>query len=141
MCIDASLGLKLVLPELDSQTARALWQKWIADQTVRVAPSLFLSEGIAVIRNRAYRKLITSEEAEELQDAFLGLPVQIASPDGLIKRAWELATKFDRPNAYDSHYLALAEKLECDFWTADERLFNAVKDDLPWVNYLSQYRL
>lgn len=140
MCIDASLALKLVLPEPDSLTARALWQQWVAEQTVRVAPSLFLSEGISVIRNRAYRKLITPEEAEELRSVFLSLPVQISAPDGLIERAWELATKFDRPNAYDSHHLALAEKFANEFWTADERLFNVVKNELGWVRYLGHFR-
>jgi predicted nucleic acid-binding protein len=138
VCIDASLALKLVLPESDSDRARSLWQKWIAEKVARLAPPLLLSEGLSVIRNRAYRKLLLPEEAEEMSKTFLGLPIHILSPDNLMARTWELATEFNRPNVYDSHYLALAEKMGCELWTADERLFNSVKDKLPWVRFFSQ---
>jgi predicted nucleic acid-binding protein len=53
-------------------------------------------------------------------------------------RAFDLANRLNRPAAYDTHYLALAEHLDCEFWTADERLTNAVKSTLPWVKLLSQ---
>ena len=50
-----------------------------------------------------------------------------------------LATRFNRPAAYDAHYLALAEMMNCEFWTADRRLFNVVRDELPWVHRLGTY--
>lgn len=40
---------------------------------------------------------------------------------------------------HDAHYLALAQTLDCEFWTADERLYNAVRDQLPWVRWLGLY--
>jgi predicted nucleic acid-binding protein len=30
--------------------------------------------------------------------------------------------------------------LGCELWTADERLYNAVKDELPWVKWLGNYQ-
>jgi hypothetical protein len=59
--------------------------------------------------------------------------VKLLYPEGLHERAWEMANRFHRPQAYDGHYLALAEMLGCELWMADERLYNAVKDELPWV--------
>jgi predicted nucleic acid-binding protein len=50
-----------------------------------------------------------------------------------------LATRFNRPAAYDAHHLALAEMMNCEFWTADRRLFNVVKDKLPWVHWLREF--
>jgi predicted nucleic acid-binding protein len=47
-----------------------------------------------------------------------------------------LATRFNRPAAYDAHYLALAEMMNCEFRTADRWLFNVVKDELAWVRWL-----
>ena len=49
-----------------------------------------------------------------------------------------LTTRFNHPAAYDAHYLALAEMMDCEFWTADERLFNAVRDELSWVRWLGR---
>ncbi|MFQ5613908.1 MAG: type II toxin-antitoxin system VapC family toxin [Anaerolineae bacterium] len=40
-----------------------------------------------------------------------------------------------RAAAYDSYYLALAETLGCELWTADRRLHNIV--DLPWLHWVS----
>jgi predicted nucleic acid-binding protein len=39
----------------------------------------------------------------------------------------------NRAAAYDSFYLALAETLQCELWTADRRLRSAI--DLPWVRW------
>jgi len=39
-----------------------------------------------------------------------------------------------------SRYLALAEREDCEYWTADARLWNAVRGNLPWVHWLGDYR-
>jgi predicted nucleic acid-binding protein len=44
-----------------------------------------------------------------------------------------LAERFSLPAAYDAHYLALADWLGGEFWTADRKLVRAVEDELPWV--------
>ena len=49
-----------------------------------------------------------------------------------------MAQQFSLPSAYDAHYLALAESRQCECWTADERLWNTVKNALPWVRWLGQ---
>ncbi len=67
------------------------------------------------------------------------LAVQLMQPPGLHRRAWELARHFGRPAAYDAHYLALAEMKGCPLWTADKRLFNAVRAELDWVHWLGNY--
>lgn len=73
--------------------------------------------------------------------AFFDLNVELLYPEGLHWRAWELARQFNRPQAYDSYYLALAEILDRELWTADERLYNVVKDHLSWVKWLGNYRV
>ena len=63
-------------------------------------------------------------------------PVEFFEDDALLKSAYELADEFNRPRAYDAQYLLLAKRLSCEFWTADERMFNAVKDkftDIRWL--------
>ena len=65
------------------------------------------------------------------------LPVTLVPPDAVqSRRAFAWTRRLNRAAAYDSvclrqQYLALAEGLQCELWTADKRLCNAV--DLPWV--------
>lgn len=136
VCIDANILIKLVVPESDSELAAVLWQQGIQAEWEVVAPTLFWFEITAVLRKKVYRQLLTATEGEQALRLALDADVQIISAHSLHQRAWELATYFQRPTAYDTHYLALAEALRCDFWTADQRLFNAVKDELSWVRWL-----
>jgi predicted nucleic acid-binding protein len=136
VCVDVSLALKLVLVEADSAAAHQLWSAWIDAGVEVVAPPLFAFEGTSVICSKAYRGLIPPEEADLMFRALHLLGVRLLYPEGLHQRAWELARRFHRPQAYDSHYLALAEMLGIELWTADDHLYNAVKDALPWIRQL-----
>ena len=133
VCVDASLALKLVIAEEDSPLAHALWDTWVEEGVEIVSPPLLAFEGISVIRSKVHRGLVPPDEGELMFKAFRAQRVKLLYPEGLHERAWEMANRFHRPQAYDSHYLALAEMLGCELWTADERLYNAVKEELPWV--------
>jgi predicted nucleic acid-binding protein len=139
ICIDANFGLKLVLPEHDSSKARQLWDEWLERQITLIAPTLWLYEVTSVIRNRTHRSKIAPDLEEETIEFLYSLPIQFTEPVGLHRRAWQLAHQFNRPAAYDAHYLALAEMSQCPFWTADERLYNAVRHELHWVQWLGNY--
>jgi predicted nucleic acid-binding protein len=47
-----------------------------------------------------------------------------------------LAHRLRRPTTYDCHYLALAEHYGCELWTGDERFFNAVRRQIPWIRWV-----
>lgn len=57
----------------------------------------------------------------------------------LLTEAYELAVRFNRPRAYDSQYMALADRLQCDFWTADERLVNSVQAQFSRIHWLGNW--
>ncbi len=139
VCIDVNLVLKLVLVEEDSPKAQHLWDTWVDADIRIVAPPLLAFEGTSVICNKMQRGLVPPGEAGLMFKAFHLLGVRLLYPDGLHETAWELAKRFNRPQAYDSHYLALAEILGLELWTADKRLYNAVKHDLSWVKWLGDY--
>ena len=141
VCADAGLCLKLVLPEHDSALARALWDEWRANQTRVIAPTLWAYEVTSVIRNRVHRGLFPADREAAAFDTLHRLPVDLQRPDTLHQRAAELARHFNRPSAYDAHYLALAQIAGCPLWTADERLFNAVRGEFGWVYWLGNHRL
>ena len=61
------------------------------------------------------------------------MPISLYTDDDLHDRAMDFAGRFRLPAAYDSHYLALADRLGVEFWTADQKLYNTVSAALPWV--------
>ena len=67
---------------------------------------------------------------------FLAIPIRLLRSPDLHRRAFELADELGLSAAYDAHYLAVAEAHECEFWTADERLFNAVREGFPLIRLL-----
>lgn len=136
ICVDSGILLKLVLNEPDSHLAEALWQRWIGEGVQLVAPQLFPFEVTAVMRKLTYRGLLEAEHSEKVLQKALEFDVALQTFSSIHHRAWQLATDLNRPSAYDAHYLALAEHLNCSFWTADQRLFNAVGSRLGWVYWL-----
>lgn len=64
VCVDASLALKLVLLEDDSDRAEALWANWITQDITVIAPYLLAYEVSSVIRNKIYCGKITSEDGD-----------------------------------------------------------------------------
>jgi predicted nucleic acid-binding protein len=138
VCIDASLALKLVLPEPGSDQAAVEWQNWMNSGVEVAAPYLFIYETSSVLRNRVYRKQLTQKEADEALGILVGLSIAYLHPPPILESAWELARRFNRPTAYDCFYLALAQQQGCLLWTGDKRLHNAVKDSLSWVHLVGR---
>lgn len=139
ICVDASVVLKLLLFETDSEKAQALWASWVEQDIEPVAPCHLACEVISVIRNHVYRRTISAETGQVAFEAFGAQGITLVHPDRLNSRAWELAEQYNRPTAYDTQYLALAEALGCELWTADRRLINALAGAIPWVRRLDEF--
>lgn len=78
-------------------------------------------------------------EASTLLDDFLTVRFTIIDPAGLYHRALIIADTYGLPAAYDAHYVALAEWLECEFWTDDRKLVRRVERDLPFVRQIGDF--
>ncbi|TDA70397.1 MAG: PIN domain-containing protein [Clostridia bacterium] len=142
VCVDASLLLKLVLNEPDSELADLLFSGWYEKGIRLIAPSFCPVEVDSVIRQKAVRPKgqggLTEEQAELVFEAAQSIPLQIVAADSQRRRAWELAKKLGLPTVYDAHYLALAELRNCEFWTADTRFYNTAREKLPYVHHLQE---
>lgn len=144
--VDTSVAIKWVIPEPDSATADALVQTWKSQGTTLIAPPLFAYEVANTLHQQVRKGKVSLDEARvslrQLLDPTQG-PVLMFSPDlavnlALSMRALELAQQHGLPATYDAHYLALAEREGCAYWTADERLWNAVRARLPWTRWLGE---
>jgi predicted nucleic acid-binding protein len=52
---------------------------------------------------------------------------------------WDLAKEFNLPVCYDMQYLAVAELADCELWTLDKRLVNAVHGKNKRVKWIGEY--
>ena len=132
-CVDANLIVRLVAEPRDEPVWRR-WQAWENQRQPLVAPTLLRYE----VTNALYRAQFHGARSAAatrlaLRTALL-LPVRLYDDPDLHGSAIDFAARFPLPAAYDAHYLALADKLGAEFWTADRRLANTVRPHLPWVH-------
>ncbi len=138
--LDSGILIASVYVETLSTKAKALLQHFRDAQTILHAPALLRYELIAVSRKAVYQARVTAEQGLVARDQLLSYPVLLHFDDALLKRGYELAEEFNRPTAYDAQYLALAERLSCDFWTADERMFNSVNGKFSSIAWLGDWK-
>ncbi len=137
--VDANLAVNTAINISDS--LEQFWESLARELATPCAPRLWMSETTSAVRFYLAQKQITIEEAEQAIRTIHALHVEIMDEDEeLCLRALELAGKLGQSKAYDSFYLALAEKLAEPFWTADERLANRCRKDLnlPWVHWIGE---
>jgi predicted nucleic acid-binding protein len=140
VCVDASLALKVVVAEADSDKAYVLFDRWADNGNQLIAPAFFEVETDSILRQKVVlRRELTPDQANAAFAKLQTLPIRQISLSGQRQRAWEIATQYGFATVYDASYLALAQLRDCEFWTADERLFNRVKDNLPFVKWLGDY--
>ena len=84
------------------------------------------------------RQRLTQARAEEILSELIHLHLSLHGPDGLEKQGWTFAEEYQR-TAYDAAYLALAQRKSARLVAGDRRLYNAVKDNLPWVLWIEDY--
>lgn len=140
-CVDASVVAKWLVPEIDRDRALVLYEDVPSRGGVVIAPAHVLVEVSSAIYKRVRNGGIVLEDALGLMDDVQALPILVMSPPGLSRRAIEIATQFRLKWIYDAFYVALAEIVRCDLWTADAALHEAVRGAHPNVHLLSQYPL
>ena len=136
--VDASVFLKLLLPEELSDEVRRLWGEWVEHDTEVAAPFLLAYEVTSVLRNKVFRREISREAGEAAFAAFRTQEVSLLHPEGIEEKAWDLAKQWNHPNCYDPTYLALAEFLDCELWTADRRFVASLRKKVPRVRLISR---
>jgi predicted nucleic acid-binding protein len=138
VCIDASFGVALLVPERFNSAALRLWGEWIKDDLEIISPGLFTYEVTSAIYRKGYRGIVDWPDVREILTCFMALQRTIYDDVSLVERAVELAKEFQRPNTSDAFYLVLAEQMNCPFWTADERLYHATRNRFPLIHWLGE---
>lgn len=132
LVVDASFAIRLVTPHPQRVFFTSLSDRWHAEGMILCAPSLWLYEVTSATTKLVRFGEVTDAQGRNLLKLLQNMGIELFEMDELlIGKAFEWTVQLNRAAAYDCFYLALAEKLDCDFWTVDQRLANAVNQ--PWV--------
>jgi predicted nucleic acid-binding protein len=132
LVVDASFTFRLFLPGPAREEVRLRIDGWRRDGSELWAPTLWAYEMTSALSKAVRFGQLTPQQGERMLQLTQTLGLQLVPPDdALMRRAFDWTMRLKRSAAYDSFYLALAERLRCELWTADLRLQNAVGQ--PWV--------
>lgn len=124
LVVDASVVIKWHVTEVHSDGALRLLRD---DAPALHVPDLVFSEVGNILWKKFRRGDLTEEQARGIGHLVAFAPLAVHSSAPLLEAALEIALRTER-TVYDSLYVALAVQLNCRLVTADEKLYNALKD-------------
>ena len=137
--VDASLAIKWLVEEDNSDKAHAVLQSWVAQGITRIAPYLLPFEVTNALHRRVLRGELDVGASTRMIARLLESQLDLHQPPNLHARALQLASQLRQGAAYDAHYLALAESVGCVLWTADERFYRAASPSVEHVRWIGNF--
>ncbi len=139
--IDASVVLKWYLADEEySSKALSILDKYISNEIDILAPSLLEYEVINGLVIAKKRGRIQEKKIFTAIDGFMSLEIKLINLSLYYPKVIHYCKIYNR-SAYDASYLALADDEGISLVTADKGLYNVVKKDLKWVEWLSDLKL
>ena len=131
--VDASVAIKWYVPEIYEQQATKILQ----GRNFLHVPELIYPEFASILWKKVRRSEITSAEGKKIITAFSKQSLLPHSHQQLVQSAY-FGAEATGQTAYDWTYLALAVSLSCEFVTADEKFYLALKHtplqkNLLWI--------
>ena len=114
-------------------------QSWIAQDITRIAPYLMPFEVSNALHRRVLRGELSVGDSTRMMARLLESSLELHQPPGLHVRALQLASQLNQRAAYDAHYLALAESIGCELWTADERFYRSTDQSIHNVRWIGEF--
>lgn len=138
--IDANIAVRAVLPTRSQADLLERFAAWHQSRVEVCAPDTLLPEAVSVIRQGVYNRWITEQEAQVAVEDIFRLGIQITPSDMVIcQKALTWAGRLGQSKAYDGFYLALAERLGAELWTADARLSDRARQlGVVWVRWVGE---
>jgi len=119
--VDASVLVKVFLPEDGSDDATDLIHGADGSETMRAAPDLAYLQCANIFWKHARRGQLSPDDARASLRDLLALPLRIWPHDDIAEPALDLAISLGI-TAYDASYLALSRLLDVPLVTADSAL-------------------
>lgn len=133
--LDANLIAALVLPLPYSEAAAARILEWKRRGTALGAPALWSYEVGTVLRRAVAAGILPAERLDFALEQLWRINIRsVLDSQDLQRRALAWAERLGQSKAYGGAYLAAAEALGAEFWTADQGLAHAA--GVAWVRLI-----
>jgi predicted nucleic acid-binding protein len=138
--VDANITLGLFLRLPYSEKAEQWMLAHRAERSSIAVPLLWEYECVSGLRKAIVLGQITPEDAERMVHLLHQMEFHRVPPTADLHRsALKWAEKVGQSKTYDAHYLALAEELGSDLWTADRRLADAGnRAGAAWIHWIGE---
>ncbi len=138
LVIDSGISVKWFVQESDSDTAQLILDEYESDNISFLAPNLIYAEFGNIIWKKQIFQGLDPLDADLAIQEFKKISFILTPISTLFDDAFQIVIKYKR-TFYDSFYLALRVKESCAFVTADEKFYNAVKQDFPKMILLANW--
>lgn len=141
LVVDASVVIKWHVAEVHSDAALRL----LGDDAPGLhVPDLVFPEVGNILWKKVRRGELTAGQARRIAHLVATAPLAVHVSQPLLEAALEIATGTGR-TVYDSLYVALAVHLDTRLNTADEKLYNGLKDGplgghILWIEDITTHR-
>ena len=134
LCIDASILVRCLTRESGNDRALLWLRSRIREELV--APAFLPLEFGSALLHKLSGGQMTPMECQEALSLFEKLGIRYDHDPHIMRRAFELSLTLAQPTVYDTAYLAVAEKHECELWTLDRRFASIASEDHPCLRLL-----
>ena len=124
LVVDASVVIKWHVTEVHTDAALRLLRD---DAPALHVPDLVFPEVGNILWKKIRRGDLTEDQARGIAHLVAVAPLAVHPSAPLLEAALEIAIRTGR-TVYDSLYVALAVQLDCRLVSADEKLYNALRD-------------
>jgi len=139
LVVDSGITVKWYIEEDDSDIAQLIYNEYEAGNISFLAPDLIYAEFGNIIWKKQIFKNLNANEADFAISEFKKISFTLTPITLLFDDAYKIAVKYKR-TFYDSLYLALSERENCEFVTADEKFYNSVRNSFSKTILLSDWQ-
>jgi predicted nucleic acid-binding protein len=136
--VDANITIALFVKLPYSSHSEKLFHSWRTQDANLYAPALWPAEVVSALRKMVSVGQMTSDDARLALASLEHFPVQVVLPgSSLLDQSLVWADRLNQIVAYDAQYVALADNLSAQFWTADQRLLNTLQHlNVQWAHWV-----
>jgi len=136
--VDANLAVFSVIKTSHSIVAVRVMDHIAEHGYEPYAPGLWWYEVTSVIHRYRFARMITDATAYQAIE-LLTVSLGVHKIDVPMRAAFDWATRLSQKAAYDGFYLAAAEQLGAELWTADQALVNNARQiGASWVRWMGE---